>query len=135
MILSAILLLAAVAPVPVDGERLFARRVLPVLKEKCFACHGDDPKKLRGGLDLTTLAGMKKGGDSGKPALITGRPERSPLYVAVTRKDADLVMPPKENDQLSAADVAAIREWVAAGAPWPSTARLAELKWAERTYD
>ncbi|MGL4552033.1 MAG: PSD1 and planctomycete cytochrome C domain-containing protein, partial [Gemmataceae bacterium] len=142
----------AAAPVPTDGEGLFARRVLPVLTAKCFACHGDDRKKRRGGLDLTTLAGMRAGGDSGKPALVPGRPDASPLVVSVTRKDPGLVMPPKDSDRLTDDDVAAVRAWVAAGAPWPTAARLAELSrrpgdgvrvatsgglsaaWTDRTY-
>ena len=107
-----------------DAERLFARHVLPVLQAKCFACHGDDPKKQKGGLDLRTRAAMLQGGDSGEPALVPGRPEKSPLYVAVTRKDDTLKMPPKEADKLSAEEVAAVRQWIAAGAPWPDVGRV-----------
>jgi hypothetical protein len=54
-------------PVPEDVETLFAVKVLPVLKSRCFGCHGDDPKDLRGGLDLSSRAGMLRGGDSGRP--------------------------------------------------------------------
>src|SRR6476619_3656887 len=86
----------AAAP-PTEGERLFAGKVLPVLKAKCLACHGDDPAKLKGGLDLTSAKAALAGGDSGKPAVIPGKPDASLLVVAVTRKDPDLVMPPKEN--------------------------------------
>lgn len=103
-----------------EPERHFTERVLPVLQAKCFACHGDDPKKLKGGLNLRTRAGALRGGDSGNPSLVPGQPEKSPLYVAVTRTDADLKMPPKEADRLSDLEVAALRQWVAAGAPWPN---------------
>jgi hypothetical protein len=37
---------------PTEGERLFAGTVLPLLKTKCLVCHGDDPQRLKGGLDL-----------------------------------------------------------------------------------
>jgi hypothetical protein len=106
-----------------DGERLFTQRVWPLLSVKCLACHGNDEKKLHGGLDLRTRAGMLKGGDSGQPALVPGQPEESPLYVAATRRDKDFVMPPKENDKLSAEQVEWLRQWIAAGAPWPTVAR------------
>ena len=109
---------------PTAGERLFAGAVLPVLKAKCLACHGDDPKKLKGGLDLTSAKAALAGGDSEKPAVVPGKPDASPLVVAVTRKDPDLVMPPKENDKLSDAEVAAFRRWVELGAPWPTGDRL-----------
>ena len=73
----------------------------------CLACHGDEPQKLKGGLDLTSAMAALAGGDSGRPAVVPGKPDASPLVVAVTRKDPDLVMPPKENDRLTDAEVAA----------------------------
>jgi hypothetical protein len=100
-----------------------------LLKRKCFACHGADPKKIKGGLDLRTRAGMLKGGESGSPALVPGDPAESPLYVAVTRRDKDLTMPPKENDKLTAAEVEVLRAWVAAGAPWPDASRPSVAAW------
>jgi mono/diheme cytochrome c family protein len=108
------------ADTPGEAEQLFRQRVLPLFKQKCFACHGDDAKKRKGGLDLRTRAGLLRGGDSGTPALTPGEPEKSPLYVAVTRRDPDLVMPPKDNDKLAAEQVEWVRRWVAGGAPWPA---------------
>jgi hypothetical protein len=116
------------APAAVPAEQLFAEHVRPLLEEKCLACHGKE-KKLRGGLDLRTRAGMLKGGDGGKPALVPGRPEGSSLYVAVTRRHKDLVMPPKENDRLSAEQVEWLRQWIAAGAPWRDPPQSAPDKW------
>jgi hypothetical protein len=121
----------------------------PVLQTKCLPCHGEDPKgQLKGGLDLRTRAGALKGGDSGRPAIVPGKPDESPLYRAVTRTDPDLVMPPKENDRLSAAEVEAVRKWIAAGAPWPDRKPTAKAggvtvktsgglspEWSNRTYD
>jgi mono/diheme cytochrome c family protein len=107
------------APAPTWADDLFRQSVLPVLKQRCLGCHGDDPKKVRGNLDLRTRAGLLKGGKSGRPALVPGEPDRSRLYVAVTRRDETLVMPPKDTDRLTAAEVDAIRRWVAGGAPWP----------------
>lgn len=102
-----------------DKDDLLAVRVLPLLKEKCLACHGDDAQKLNGKLDLRSRAGVLKGGASGKPAVVPGKPEQSPLFLAVTRQNPDLVMPPKDNDRLSAEQVELIRQWITAGAPWP----------------
>lgn len=105
-----------------ETEQLFTQHILPLLQEKCLACHGND-KKLRGGLDLRTRATMLQGGDSGEPALIPGQPQKSPLYVAVTRQNKDLVMPPKENDRLSAEQIEWLGRWIAAGAPWPADSK------------
>jgi hypothetical protein len=104
-----------------EAERLFADKVWPLLQEKCLACHGADEQKRRGKLDLRTRAGMLRGGASGEPALAPGRPERSPLYHAVTRQNPELLMPPKENDRLTAEQVEWIRQWIQAGAPWATT--------------
>jgi mono/diheme cytochrome c family protein len=119
-----------------NAETLFAARIAPLFKEKCLACHGDDEKKIKGGLDLRSLAGVLKGGDSEKPALVAGKPEESPLYLSVTRKHDDWEpMPPKDNDKLTSEQLAHLKQWIAGGAPWPNEARLKELaksadKWA-----
>ena len=43
------------------GEMLFALEVKPILANKCFSCHGDDPEEIEGGLDMTTREGLLKG--------------------------------------------------------------------------
>jgi mono/diheme cytochrome c family protein len=112
-----------VAPVPAaEPAADLARQAGAVLKARCLPCHGDDAKKLSGGLDLRTRESALAGGDSGEPAVVPGEPEKSPLYTAVTRRDPGFAMPPKENDRLAAADVDLLRRWVAAGAPWPDPA-------------
>jgi cytochrome c553 len=114
------------AEAPAEAERLFSRDVWPIIQSKCLACHGEDLKKRKGGLDLRTRDGMLKGGEGG-PVLVPGQPEMSRLYVAVTRADDELAMPPKENDRLSAEQVEQVRRWIAAGAPWPDPSRPAAV--------
>ena len=134
-----LVLSCAIAPVLAADEApelLFVRRIAPLFHEKCLACHGKDEAKIKGGLDLRTLAATLKGGDSGKPSIIAGQPEESPLYLAVTRRhDGWEPMPPKEADKLYA-EVTWIKDWIAGGAPWPDTARAQsiakanEAKWS-----
>jgi mono/diheme cytochrome c family protein len=112
------------------ATELFLGKVAPLLKTRCLACHGDDAQKLKGGLDLRSREAMLKGGESGEPALEPGRPDDSLLYLAVTRDDPTLAMPPKENDKLAAEEVAAIRSWIEAGAPWAAPAEQSRA----RTY-
>ena len=107
---------------------LFLARIGPLFKQRCLACHGDDPKKLKGGLDLRSREAMLQGGESGEPAVVPGVPDESPLYRAVTREDPTLAMPPKENDKLAAEDVTAIRAWIEGGAPWPLAERQADRR-------
>ncbi|HVX64843.1 MAG TPA: PSD1 and planctomycete cytochrome C domain-containing protein [Pirellulales bacterium] len=110
-----------------SAEELFAAEVYPLLQSRCFGCHGNDADELSGDLDLRTRKAALQGGASGEPAIVPGDPDASPLYVAVSRKEAELAMPPKENNKLSAEEVASIRQWIAGGAPWPSASRRTEL--------
>ncbi|HEX4132326.1 MAG TPA: PSD1 and planctomycete cytochrome C domain-containing protein [Pirellulales bacterium] len=133
--ISALIVLSIAAAVPADeaaAEKHFAAKVWPVFQAKCLACHGNNaddsnPEEPAGSLDLRTYDAVRRGGDSGQPALLAGKPDASLIYIAVTRENADLVMPPKENDKLSAEQVEAIRQWIDSGAIWPEPTRLAEL--------
>ena len=112
-----------------DAETLFVRRVWPLFQEKCLACHGHDAAKIKGGLDMRTLESTTKGGDSEVQSLVPGQPEESPLYLASTRQhESDWeAMPPKEADKLHAEQLGWIKDWIAAGAPWPDAARRAVI--------
>src|SRR5215471_10383756 len=96
-------------------------QVQSIFTAKCLACHGADPKEIKGGYDLRTREAAIKGGESDEAAIVPGEPEKSPLYRAVTWDDESLQMPPKENDRLTKDQVAVIRSWIAAGAKWEST--------------
>ncbi|MDA0589267.1 MAG: PSD1 and planctomycete cytochrome C domain-containing protein [Planctomycetota bacterium] len=109
------------------GEVLFALRVKPLLQQKCFACHGGDSKKIEAALDLTSRAGMLKGGEGYGAALVPGKAVESRLYESVTRENDDLQMPPKENDRLTDRQTKAVRDWIDAGAPWPKDDRVAAI--------
>ncbi|MDP3071950.1 MAG: PSD1 and planctomycete cytochrome C domain-containing protein [Opitutaceae bacterium] len=111
---------AALAAQATDAEALFVRRVLPLMQEKCLACHGKDEAKIKGGLDLRTHSEALFGGDSGKPAIVAGQPDASPFYLAVTRQHDDWEpMPPKEADKLYPDQIGWLKEWIMGGAPWP----------------
>ncbi len=98
----------------------FESRVRPVLIEKCQGCHG--PEKQKGGLRLDGRDAVMRGGDSGS-ALDPEQPEEGLLFRAVSYQD-DLKMPPK--GKLRDDEIAAIRRWVAKGAPWPGNRPIAE---------
>ncbi|MDZ4686877.1 MAG: PSD1 and planctomycete cytochrome C domain-containing protein [Planctomycetaceae bacterium] len=122
MVRAAATMFIFVAPVAadeaIDGAALFRAKIRPLLVEKCLACHGQKPDDLKGALDLRSRTALLKGGESGEPSLIPGKPDESPLYRAITWADAGLQMPPKENDRLAAVQVGWVRQWILAGAPW-----------------
>ena len=111
-------------------EKHFTLKVLPVLKSKCFGCHGADTDDLKGEFDVRSRESLLLGGESGEPGLVVGDPDASPLVQAV--KWEGLEMPPKENDRLNAAQVDALELWVEAGAPWPDATRQQQILAAER---
>lgn len=125
-----LLLLTAASSLAADDktEQLFVRRIVPLLHEKCLACHGNDEAMVKGDLDLRSLASVLKGGESGEPSLVPGKPEESPLYLAATRTHDDWEpMPPKEADKLYAEQLGWLKDWIAGGAPWPDRARQKEI--------
>ena len=121
-----------------DSEELFVRRVWPLFQEKCLACHGNDPEKIKGGYDMRTRETAVKGGESESAAILPGKPEQSPLYLATTRQHEEFeAMPPKEADKLYAEQLHWIQAWIAGGAAWPdeakreAIAKANEAKWSE----
>src|SRR5581483_8409586 len=131
-------LVARGAEAPATADARLEAQVTSLLRQRCAGCHGDDAKKLRGGLDLRTRATALRGGDSGKPALVPGEAERSPLFLAVISKDPDRVMPPKESERLNPDEVEALRRWIAGGAPWsdrPPVAAALGKGWDEGAAD
>lgn len=110
---AALLLLAsgASASEPVD----YLRQVKPLLRGRCYACHG--ALKQKAGLRLDTGASVRRGGDGG-PAVEPGRADESPLLDRVTETDSSLRMPP-EGEPLTAEQVALLRSWIDQGAGTP----------------
>lgn len=102
-----------------EGEKLFALKVKPLLKQKCFACHGGEDK-IKGDLILTNLEDMLLGGESSDDVLVPGDAAKSLLYLSTTWELEDYEMPPKEADKLTEEQTWHIRDWIDAGAPWPS---------------
>ena len=100
-----------------EAAQYFHQTVRPLLQSKCFGCHGEDQKNIEGELDMSTREGLLKGGESGKPALIPGKPDESAMFRAVLRHDK-LKMPPKDRNKLSADEIEVLRKWIAEGAVW-----------------
>ena len=116
-----------------EGERLFSLKVKQIFSSKCFACHGGDPRKIKGEFDLTTQEGLLKGGESEEPGVVPGKPEASPIVLSIERKNEDFLMPPKENDKLDPSQVEVIKRWVELGALWPDAKTQARYIDEERT--
>ncbi len=115
------------------GLAFFEQKIRPVLAEHCYECHSERAKKVKGGLLLDSKAGWQRGGDSGLPALIPGKPEESLLLRAVRHLDDDLAMPPKQ-PKLPAAVAADLAAWIAQGAPDPRDGTPLAARRADKTW-
>lgn len=102
------------APCAQDSE-VYERQVKPLLKAKCFACHG--ALKQEGGLRLDTLASMQKGGDSG-PAIDVKQPEQSQLIARISTTDEATKMP-KQGLPLTPQQAELLLNWIKSGAIGP----------------
>ena len=79
-----------------DGPlRFFENRIRPLLVEKCLDCHGPDPGRREGGLDLSSRESLLAGGGRG-PAAIPGNSGESLLVRLLDGHGDELGMPPKE---------------------------------------
>lgn len=96
-----------------DGVAFFESKIRPLLIEHCLDCHGGSEPE--GGLALDSRAGWEEAG-----VIEPGKPEESLLIAAVRYSDTSLAMPPDgAGGKLSDAEIAALEEWVALGAPDP----------------
>lgn len=116
---------------PTFGEKLFALKVKTLFAKKCNACHGADADKIEGGFNMMSRDSMLAGGDAwGEEVLVAGEGEHSFLYLATTREEEGYEMPPKQAEQLTEEQTWWIRDWIDAGAPWPSEKRVLEIQLA-----
>ncbi len=118
--LTSLLMFTLAANVRADGE--LPDNVRQIFERHCVSCH--QPPEAKGGLDLTTAAGLRTGGESGE-AVTAGDADASVLIEYVT---GDEPLMPKKGDPLSAAEIDALRNWITGGAPWPDDVKLADKR-------
>lgn len=106
----------AVAVEPEPDAWTYASHVVPVLEGKCVACHGADKQK--GGFALHTIEAIEAA--ASEIPLFVPDPPFGPALIE--RMDLPLDdpdhMPPEGKPQLDPAEMAVLRAWVAAGAPF-----------------
>src|SRR5215472_13377136 len=93
----------------------YLRDVKPVLKQRCFACHGSLKQKAKLRLDAAAL--LHKGGRHG-PAVKPGDAAGSLLIERIRDAEDSTRMPP-QGKPLTATQIALIKTWIDQGAPAP----------------
>jgi len=88
---------------PAQAAPSYSREVRPILSETCFKCHGPDEAAREADLRLD----------------VSGHGHEQELLARISSSDPDEVMPPPHTGKaLTPQQVATLRAWVAAGAPY-----------------
>jgi hypothetical protein len=99
----------------VASGRVFDTLVIPILEDKCMACHGVE--RAKGKLKMNTYAALLKGGSKGA-CLLPGDSAGSLMIQRINLPlDDDKRMPPAEKEQLSLDEAAFLDWWVSAALP------------------
>ncbi len=121
-------LVACLPAVAAESEALehFEKRVRPLLIAKCQACHNTQLKS--GNIDLSSVEGFVKARD--EAALISAQDPKSSRLLAIVGYQARVKMPP--DGKLADQELAALRDWVLQGAPWPGAEQQVAMIPAEQ---
>ncbi|MCL6265044.1 c-type cytochrome domain-containing protein [Flagellimonas myxillae] len=102
-----------------QDAQLYDEVIQPILTNSCVSCHSD--KKMKGELQLHTIEGILKGGESGL-VLEASNADESDLFVRMNLpRDHEDHMPPKDKSQPSKAEVELIKQWINVGHPFDQT--------------
>lgn len=94
----------------------FNAEVRPLLSDHCFACHGPDEKKVKGGLRLDRSDTATQPAKSGHTAIVPGHPTDSELVRRILSSDSDEQMPPPDaHKPLSPAEKEVLQQWIREG--------------------
>jgi hypothetical protein len=94
----------------------YQTQVAPILRSYCAGCHNGT--EMEGDLSVETHRALREGGaDHGDPVKV-GDAEGSFLIKSILGQEKPK-MPPKDEPQPTAADVAVLRQWIAEGAVGP----------------
>ncbi|MCU0704101.1 MAG: PSD1 and planctomycete cytochrome C domain-containing protein [Fimbriiglobus sp.] len=96
----------------------FNRDVRPILSDNCFACHGPDQNKVKGGLRLDVEKSAKAEAKSGAVAVVPGDAKKSELLVRVLADGKDHMPPAETGKSLTKEQVATLTKWIEQGAKW-----------------
>jgi hypothetical protein len=97
-------------------EISFQRDIRPILSDHCSKCHGPDASAREGDLRLDLANSAFMGGDSGLPAIVSGKPNESELIRRIQSDDESELMPPPEmKHPLSEKQKQLLFDWIESG--------------------
>ena len=114
---SLVCLVAVFLAVPCFAAPSYEQEIAPILRTYCSGCHNE--REAESAFSVERFASLRKGGDGAGDPIVPGDAAASVLIQRIKSEDADH-MPPADEPQLTAAELATLEAWIAAGAPGPA---------------
>jgi hypothetical protein len=113
------ILVRAKEPSAASNKISFNFQIRPILSDKCFSCHGPDPRNRKAGLRLDTRAGAFGELRSGGHAIVPRHLDESELVARITAEaEADRMPPRVLGRTLSSQEIGLLKRWIEQGAEW-----------------
>ena len=96
---------------PVGNGGVFAEQVEPILRARCYSCHGSGPQAGKGDLRLHTQDAISSSG-----VINTSSRADSELLIRIKLDDGDESRMPPKGPRLTDEEIATIERWVMSGA-------------------
>ncbi len=94
----------------------FVRDIRPILADKCFTCHGQDPEKRQVNLRLDVKEEAYKLRPSGNTPIVPFKPDKSRLVQRIYAEEGLQMPPPTSGKILADEDKRMLKEWIQQGA-------------------
>ena len=120
-----LLLAIAAARIPQSAQAQqrvrFDQDVRPILSNHCWSCHGPDEVARQAGLRLDLQDSATAAADSGRIAIVPGKPAESELIARINAHDADAQMPPASAKKpITDRQKLVLQQWIEQGAEFTS---------------
>ncbi len=112
-------------PPPAERKVSFLNDVDPILKKRCYMCHGDDAEM--NGYSMWRKKEAVQGGYSGRAAIEEGNSGQSRLIHLVAGLEKDLVMPPV-GGRLTPKEIGILRAWIDQRVDWAARRNNVEMR-------
>ena len=99
----------------------FDHDVRPILSNHCWSCHGPDEVSRQAGLRLDLRETAVAAGDSGRMAIVPGKPDESELIARINSHDPETQMPPESSKKpITEQQKIVLQRWIEQGAEFTS---------------
>ncbi len=110
----------------------FVRDIQPILKSRCWECHGIDEQEGDLRLDLKSSAFPE---DEDLWSILPGEPNDSEFLERILLPEDDPDIMPEEGGPLTKAQIALLTRWIEEGAVWPESADKAVIEAEKKAHN